>query len=333
MTLTEALSPTRRPWAWVGLGSGGVMIALVLGLAAGDALGPYNDCLRSLEENCYCENVDKPRVVAALEAGRSIPDLFIEREVLLSDGLVKQPVSTWSNLSSIILGVGLLWSLGAGTLRSKDASFNPMTGPTPRAIGYGLVLVFMGPGSMFLHVSLTEYGGWGDNLSMNFFITYAILHNLFRWIKVDDDGWFFGVWSAVNVLLGVLVFPGLIEGAGVGKIVFGVHVAIAIVMELIISCSHWPILGIFRKSTQHMDRPKGFFSVGDDGPRLTWFFSGLVLFGTAFLVWNLSGDLAPLCDPESSLQGHGAWHVLSYASVLCFYLHFRAENRPRLETS
>ena len=333
MTVEDALSPTKRPWAYLGLGFGVLMVALVLILAAADALGPYNECLRSDEENCYCENVDKARVLEAIEAGRSISDRFIERQVLLTSGLVKQPVSTWSNLSSIVLGVILLWALGNGTQSSKNARFNPMSGPTPRAIGYGLVLVFMGPGSMFLHVSLTKYGGWGDNLSMNFFITYAILHNLFRWIKVDDDGWFFGVWSGVNVLLGVLVFPGLIEGAGIGKLIFGVLVGIAIVLELIISCSHWPVLSLLRGSTKHMDRPKGFMKLGDAGPRFTWFFAGLLFFGTAFLIWNLSGDQAPLCDPESALQGHGAWHILSYASVLCFYLHFRAENRPSPERS
>ncbi len=327
MTLAEALSPVHRPYAWWGAGFGIVMVILVLVLGATGALGPFNDCLRGMEENCYCENVDKTAVQAALDRGQTINDAYIKRVVLQTDSFIRQPVSTWSNLSAVFLGVLLLWGLGTGIRSSDDAGIpNPMAAPTKRSIGYGLVLIFMGPGSMLLHVSLTKYGGWGDNLSMNFFITYALLHNLFRVFKWSDDNWFFAVWAMINVTLGVLVFPDVIPGAGIGKLVFGIHVSLVILLELALSCHHWPLIGVFRKYTSHIRRPLGFVAFERTGVRFTWFFGGLMCFGGAFLIWNLSGDGAPLCDPETLLQGHGLWHVLSYASIVCFFMHFRAEN-------
>ena len=59
--------------------------------------------------------------------------------------------------------------------------------------------------------------------------------------------------------------------------------------------------------------------------RVPWFWAGLASFGIAFFVWNLSRTGRVWCNPDTLLQGHALWHVLSAVSVGCFYLYFRAD--------
>jgi hypothetical protein len=58
---------------------------------------------------------------------------------------------------------------------------------------------------------------------------------------------------------------------------------------------------------------------------MPWFWAGLGIFAVAFAIWNVSRTGGAWCSPESLLQGHALWHLLSAVSVGCFYLYFRAE--------
>ena len=53
-----------------------------------------------------------------------------------------------------------------------------------------------------------------------------------------------------------------------------------------------------------------------------WLWRALAVYPPAFLTWTMSHAGQPLCDPQSLLQGHALWHVLTALSPGALYLYF-----------
>jgi hypothetical protein len=49
-------------------------------------------------------------------------------------------------------------------------------------------------------------------------------------------------------------------------------------------------------------------------------------FLVALVVWRLSHTGAPLCEPNSLLQGHAVWHLLCAASTVGIFLFYATED-------
>jgi hypothetical protein len=60
---------------------------------------------------------------------------------------------------------------------------------------------------------------------------------------------------------------------------------------------------------------------------LRWAALTVLCFGSAFGVWVPSLSGGPLCEPESWLQGHAAWHLLCAGATGAIYLYLRSERR------
>ncbi len=59
-------------------------------------------------------------------------------------------------------------------------------------------------------------------------------------------------------------------------------------------------------------------------PGTKYMISAVALLAVAFGIWQL--DLHGLiCDPESLLQGHGAWHILDAGAAYCMFLYYYSE--------
>ena len=86
----------------------------------------------------------------------------------VSEGIFREPVNTLSNLGFMVVGLYLFWIL----CNDPKNSNNPFIGINPISILYASVVIYLGPGSMLMHGTNTEWGGWADNLSM---IMYIIL--------------------------------------------------------------------------------------------------------------------------------------------------------------
>src|SRR5207342_2051800 len=93
--------------------------------------------------NCYCEAFPPGEVVT----------------------LAKQPINTLSALFPVIAGLIIL-AIADRDRAATAPGPNPMATGRFHALAYGGLVVFLGPGSMFFHGSLTHYGGWLDNFSM-----------------------------------------------------------------------------------------------------------------------------------------------------------------------
>ena len=68
---------------------------------------------------------------------------------------------------------------------------------------------------------------------------------------------------------------------------------------------------------------------GPAGVRRTyipWFWLGLAAFVTAFAIWGTGKPDHPWCAPDSFIQAHAVWHLLSAAATWCFFLFLRTQH-------
>jgi hypothetical protein len=262
---------SRREFWW-GLGGFALFLIVFFVLAAAGWPGAPDSCLSDVPNTCWCE---------AIHTGE----------------LVKQPTNTWSNLGFVAAGLLILWQVG----RDRDnppARSNPMTRSTAYAIALGAIVMFLGPGSMFFHGSITHWGGWIDTYSLSLFGSFGLLYALtriFHW----SGGLFLGLYLALNVLVGIITW--IVDGLGTP--IFAVMVVAWVVTELIILRTspggvrrHWP-----------------------------WLAAAGGTFAVALLVWALSQTGRPMCDPTSWFQGHGIWQLLSAVTAGFAFLYLRTE--------
>jgi hypothetical protein len=275
---------TRRASFWGLVGLGGLLVLYIVMAALGWPGGP--DSCTQRGGNCYCEAFALP------------PDSVF----------INQIANTLSGVISIIVGLVILW-IGDRERAARASGPNPMTVGGFFAITYGALALFLGPGSMFFHGSLSHFGGWFDNLSMILYVSFLVQYDIFRMARADDRvGLFAGIYAAINVALGILTW--FVDGSG--TIIFGILAGLAVVSQVLILIFH--VGGVDRR----------FWP---------WLAAALGSFGVAIVIWRLSWTGAPLCAPDSMLQGHAVWHLLAMAvTPFCVFFYLRTESRAATAT-
>jgi hypothetical protein len=210
----------------------------------------------------------------------------------------KQPANTWSNLGFVAAGLLILRRLDRTRLAHTPA--NPMQARTFYSFTYGAVVLFLGPASMAFHGSLRQWGGWIDLFSMMLYATFLLLYDVARirrWPVATFVAWY----------VPVVMIEGLINAAAPksGQIIFGLSIFAVVVLQILVQAGRVPRV---RR------------------PGWGWFAGGLGLFLLAYAgIWLWSNTSGPLCDPNSLLQGHAAWHLLCAGSTLLFYRYLWSE--------
>lgn len=46
----------------------------------------------------------------------------------------------------------------------------------------------------------------------------------------------------------------------------------------------------------------------------------------AFAIWLTGRPANPWCRPDSLIQAHGIWHLMSAVAIFCFFVFLRTEN-------
>ena len=264
----------------------------------------------------------------------------------VSGGVFREPINTLTNLGFMVAGLYILHKL------TNETSFNEFSGLNKITILYGVAVVYLGPGSMMMHGTNTEWGGWADNLSM---VMYIILPWLYNCYKMSN-------WS-LNTLLTtyfsiVILYASLRGlfgyGMGIGLDLFGVSIGLWVISEFLYR--FWSpgmrffsgfvgflvlmIFGIFPIDV--------FENIGEywwiiffwlpgliankkpTGKRTyIWYFAGMTAYIAAWLIW-LQGNLtinpnSEFCNPDSLIQAHGIWHLLTAVSTIFFFYHYRSE--------
>lgn len=199
--------------------------------------------------------------------------------------LLLQPANSWSSFGFVAVGSWIM--LGAG---ARDTAFRGRT-----AGWFGFTAVVIGVGSVLLHATLTLWGQFADVLGMYLLGSFNLVYAVRRWRDLRS-----GIALAAYVLLCAALIGTLWLWPETRRWLFAVVLIAAILVELLLARPHRP------------------------GVRVSWFALGFGANAVAFVIWIFDQN-RQLCDPNSLLQGHAAWHLLGAVAVACSYAYFRSE--------
>ncbi|MFQ5553764.1 MAG: ceramidase domain-containing protein, partial [Acidimicrobiia bacterium] len=268
----------------------------------------------------------------------------------VASGLLREPVNTLGNLGFVFAGTAMFATL-ARDVANERPRLNRFIGNAPTALLYASAAVFLGPGSMVMHGSHTFFGAWIDNVSMVTFILIPWLVNLSalgRW----REGLMFRVYAGVVVgyAIAFWVFG---SDLGIGLDLFGVSIGIWVISEVLYrwwsplmrplsGLVGFPVAAAFGITPAEMLAHPGdywwvvFFWLpailarhAPDGRRsyAPWFWIGIGSFVVAYAIWLTGTADHAWCRPDSLIQAHAIWHLLSALATWSFFVFLRTE-RP-----
>ena len=281
----------------------------------------------------------------SLEPNESIGDIsrWCER---VSGGIFREPSNALSNIGFMILGIYMFWVLGKDI---KSDTSNQFTGLNSISILYAGAAIFLGPGSLLMHGTHTEWGEWADNLSMIMYIIIPWLLNIKemgRWsLKTFFSSYFLivFVYAVTRWLFG--------SDLGINLDLFGLSIGLWVISETLFRfwspLFRWisgfigflvaAIFGIM--PTDILAEPVKFWWVilfwvpailSPREPKTTrrytpWYFLGIAAYMIAFAIWLQGRPNNPWCVPDSRVQAHAQWHLLTAIASLCFFKFLRTE--------
>ena len=234
-------------------------------------------------------------------------------ETVYVGDLAAQKSNTWSDLGFVFAAIFIAWH-GSKLLRQnthlleKRAIPKPAYANSPLLISiYASAILYMGPGSMFFHGSMKQWGGWLDVISMYVFVNFVITYLVYRtWeLSLKHCVALYTLLCSGAVALSVFLHD-------LSSQVFPLFAAVLITLALIQSL---PIdkIKLGRQKNLNFDSKWLIFSIG--------------FFVCAVVIWRLSDSGMALCYPDSLLQGHAAWHILSACMTVCIHFYFLSEKQ------
>jgi hypothetical protein len=195
------------------------------------------------------------------------------------EGLVRQPVNTWSSLALVAAGV---WILLRATRREP--------GDRAEQAAFGAGIAFVGVGSVVLHGPDPSWGLWFHDLSVLSVLLLLAVRGIGRVLGWPVPRRLVAVAAGLVVLaLELAVVPTSTVPAAWALVLM------AGLAELAAHRRHPPEPG----STRTLLRTLAVVTV--------------TLAGVAYL---LGRSASPFCDPSSVLQWHAVWHVLVAVSAV-----------------
>ena len=261
----------------------------------------------------------------------------------LSDGLFREPVNTLSNIGFMVVGLYIFWVL----CNDKKNSTNPFIGINKISILYASVVIYLGPGSMLMHGTNTEWGEWADNLSMIMYIILPWLFNIFSMSKWSINQ-FLNTYISIVVIYSIWRWFTDFE-LGINFNLFGVSIGLWVISEVLYRYwspvfrllsgfvgflvlmmfgtmpnevfenfnEYWWVILFWLPAVLSNKRPK-------HSRTYKWFILGMISYLSAFAIWLTGVPDHELCSPDSIVQAHGIWHLLTALATYFFFLHYRA---------
>ncbi len=260
----------------------------------------------------------------------------------VSGGIFREPINTLTNLGFMVVGIYILYKL------TNEISFNEFSGLNKITILYGVTVVYLGPGSMMMHGTNTEWGGWADNLSMVMYITIPWLYNCYKM-----SNWSVNTLMKIyfSIILVYAIMRGLFgDGMGIGLNLFGVSIGLWVISEFLYKFwspymrfisgfvgflvlmlfgifpmevfeninDYWWIVFFWLPGLLANKGPEGYRTYG-------WYFAGMIAYMSAFAIWLTGVPDSETCNPDGLFQAHGIWHLLTALSTILFFYHYRSE--------
>jgi hypothetical protein len=266
----------------------------------------------------------------------------------VNGGLLREPINTLGNLGFVAVGL-LIFATLAGDIERGIPYSNRFTGHDPVALLYGAAALFLGPGSMVMHGTHTRFGAWIDNLSMVAYILIPWLFNLARLGRWRDRTFFLTYAALLSVYGAGYWFLG--PDLGIGLDLFGLSIALWIISEVLhrwwspwlrlaSGLAGFLVAAVFGLTPSEMLAAPGenwwvalFWVPGllarnaPPGRRTytPWFWLGVVSFLVAYSIWLTGTETSTTCRPDSLLQAHAIWHLLTALATYCFFRFLRTE--------
>lgn len=263
----------------------------------------------------------------------------------VSGGFFREPANTLGNLGFVFVGLYMFYKL------SKDATSNhsPLFGSFKIALLYASASTFLGPASMAMHGTHTQFGAWLDNVSMISYVLILWIYNLKKLTKFSDRSFFI----SYSVLLGYYAYSYWFfdSGLGIGVDLFELSIGLWIATEVLVKLPNIygrmlsgltvlltqqlfgsSVIDSFQNLQENWEMLLYFIpalipSLHSDVERkyTPWFFVGVTSFFGALIIWETGVPDHPWCEPDSWLQAHMVWHLLCAAATLSFFNFFRTE--------
>ena len=262
----------------------------------------------------------------------------------VSGGLFREPLNTLSNLGFMVSGLYMFWII----CNDKQDSSNPFIGITPISMLYASVVIFLGPGSMLMHGTNTNWGGWADNLSMIMFIILPWLYNIYSMSNWTPK-------KLISIYISIVLIYSIWRwftgwGLGINFNLFGVSIGLWAISETLYR--FWTpsfrflsgfvgfiVLMLFGTMPNEVFNNfseywwvilfwlPGLLATKKPVKTRTykWYFLGMIAYFLAFAIWLTGVPDNELCEPDSIIQAHSIWHLLSALATYFFFLHFRDE--------
>ena len=268
----------------------------------------------------------------------------------VSKSIFREPANALSNLAFMVSGLMILRILS----KDKDSK-NTFIGLNKLSILYAGATIFLGPGSMLMHGTHTEWGGWADNLSMIMYIVFPWLYNI-KEMRRWDSNRFLQVYFLIVVVYAIArwFFGGRL---GIGLDLFGLSIGLWIISETLYRFwsprFRWAsgLVGFIVAAVFGITPVEIFTDLreywwvilfwvpaifSNQPPRIKrnyfpWFYLGMASFLLAFVIWLQGQPKDPswftdlMCYPDSLLQPHAFWHLITAFSTWSFFIFFRTE--------
>lgn len=268
----------------------------------------------------------------------------------VSGGLLREPVNTLGNLGFMAVGLVIFATLARDIDRDRPRT-NRFMGHDPVVLLYAAAALFLGPGSMVMHGTHTRFGSWIDNLSMVAYILVPWLFNVSLLARWRDRTLFVTYFTLLALYGAGFWFFG--PDLGIGLDLFGLSIGLWIISELLhrwwspraralSGLAGFLVAAVFGLTPVEMASAPGehwwvilFWVPGilarqPPNSRRTyapWFWMGVVSFLVAYSIWLTGTDTSPTCRPDSLVQAHAVWHLLSAVATYCFFRFFRTERK------
>lgn len=239
---------------------------------------------------------------------------------------IKQPWATWSDLSFIAAGLWILWLFQYFGRRGTGwfADFfskgdNPMTIIGALSITYGMIVIFMGPPSMWFHASIKEWAGWFDTMSVVIWLMFNAVYVIYL-IAAAMWGKGRGLpfpWTVIvlSVWAGLVILSGIIGKADPD-------------LRLILYFAGGVPWGIGEIVYAILARENG---TAKYRRRLWLFLTNIGLLIVTMTIWVFFNDniVGSGCLSRESFPGHALFHILASFSTILTFLSFASERKVK----
>jgi hypothetical protein len=265
----------------------------------------------------------------------------------VNQNILREPINALSNIGFMIAAIFMIRYITQDY--KKNNVPNKYHGFSALVLLYIGGTYFLGPGSMFMHGTHTEWGQWIDNLSMVMYIiipwlinlkemagwstrtlfliylSIAFIYAVTSWIfdsemGINLDLWALsiGLWIISETLFRFWSAQFRVISGFIGFLVAAVFGISPIEMITNIH-NYWWIILFWIPAILAKQPPKNQRTYNP------WFFGGMAFFVIAFYIWGQGKPGSSWCNPDSLLQFHGIWHLMCAVATWCFFKFLRTE--------